>query len=77
MSLWRCPTCQRVMRSDETASLDVAPILKPRGGGGVDQHSIGGTRRTCPAHPGVWLIATTRQQVVSELARQGGGHGDL
>lgn len=75
MSLWRCPECGREMRNGETASFEVVPIVKPRGGG-VDQFSIGGTRRTCPDHVGVRLERFDRaatHRVGHAFA--GGGHG--
>ena len=75
MSVWRCPACGREMRNDETASFEVAPIVKQRGGGGFDQFSIGGTRRTCPDHPGLRLERFDRIAPRVGQAFVGGVHG--
>ena len=55
MTTWLCPQCRQRLRPDECATIAVVPIVKPRGGDGADQFSMGGTRLTCPDHKGAWL----------------------
>jgi hypothetical protein len=61
MSVWRCSRCERILARGEAVPVTVEPIVKLRSGG-VDQFSNGGTRLTCPDHPGAWLELMTEME---------------